>query len=117
MSSAAPSTAGSRPGSAPRRAHARGPFLPILNEPFQHDAYMRKVYPNAPPGFEMRILGPRVRYDYDRTVSELMSERFFAPIREWAEARGLTTRVQAHGGPVDLLSASPDAPIPQTQGL
>ena len=100
-----------------RRGYRLEPFLPILNEPFQHDAYMRKVYPNAPPGFEMRILGPRVRYDYDRTVSELMSERFFAPIREWAEARGLTTRVQAHGGPVDLLSAYAEAHIPETEGL
>ena len=100
-----------------RRGYRLEPFLPILNRPFQDDAYMSKVYPGAPPGFEMRHLGQRVRYDYDRTLAELINERFFEPIRLWSEARGLSARIQAHGGPVDLLDAYMQASIPETEAL
>jgi hypothetical protein len=102
---------------AARRGYHLESFLPILFRPFAADAYLSKVYPDAPPSFELRDVGRRIRYDYDQTVSELVRERFFAPLRTWSETNGLIARVQAHGGPGDLLTAYGEATIPETEGL
>jgi hypothetical protein len=100
-----------------RRGYRLEAFLPILFRPLAADAYLNKVYPNAPPTYDIRGVGRRVRQDYDQTIAELMVERFFAPLREWSETRGVNVRVQAHGAPVDLLTAYSHASVPETEGL
>jgi hypothetical protein len=102
---------------AKRRGYRVEPFLPVLFQPLKYDTYMRGVYPDAPPVWDMGGDGERVRYDYERTVSELMLERFFGPIASWAESNGVAARVQAHGGPADLIAAYGSAQIPETEGL
>jgi|GEM_PF-369507 len=100
-----------------RRGYRLEPFLAMLFEPFQSDAYVRKVYPGAPPVYDLRTIGSRIRHDYKQTVSELMIERFFDPIQQWASSNAMTARIQAHGGPVDLLAAYGRVGIPETEGL
>lgn len=102
---------------AARRGYRLEPFLPVLFRPLAHDAYLWKIYPDAPPTFEIRGIGPRVRRDYDQTISELVIERFFTPLRAWADARQLQTRVQAHGAPADLLAAYETAAVPEAEAL
>ena len=102
---------------AARRGYRLEPFLPILFRPFHDDAYLRNLYPDAPPQFDMADVGPRVRFDFDRTISDLMVERYFRPIAAWAADHGVATRVQAHGSPADLLNAYRTASVPETEGL
>jgi len=102
---------------AARRGYRLEPFLPILFIPYDDDAYLRNAYRDAPPQFEFQDAGPRVRYDFDRTVSELMVERYFRPIASWAADHGVATRIQAHGSPADLLNAYRTAAVPETEGL
>jgi hypothetical protein len=79
------------------------------------------MYPYGPqasrPLYELGDVGPRVLEDYHRTVSELMQARFFAPLRAFAHAHGLTLRLQAHGAPADLISTYGYADIPETEDL
>jgi len=100
-----------------RRGYKLEPFLPVLFRPYYHDAYLSKLYPDAPSRYEMRDVGPRVRQDFDETVSELMTERFFGTVANWGTEHGVQTRIQAHGGPVDLLNAYGKATIPETEGI
>jgi hypothetical protein len=100
-----------------RRGYDLQPFLPILFRPYQDDSYLSHVYPNAAPRYEVRGTGPRVRHDYNQTVSELMTERFFATVGKWGSDHGVTTRTEAFGAPVDLINASATATIPETEDL
>ena len=72
---------------------------------FREEFKTRRGYDLAPylPAmfFEAGDSTPHVRYDYHRTLSELNLEYFFAPFVAWAERRGMTARIQAHGAPSD----------------
>ena len=50
-------------------------------------------------------------------VAELMVERCYQPFADWAAARGLQSRVQAHGSPTDWLAAYGTASMPETEDL
>jgi hypothetical protein len=66
---------------------------------------------------ETGALTPHVRYDTHLTLSELNLERFFVPLVEWAEARGMTARIQAHGAPGDVMQAYGLAHIPEGENI
>lgn len=102
---------------ATRRGYRLEAFLPVLFRPLAADAYLNKVYPNAPASYDVRVVGRRVRQDYDHTIAALLAERFFEPLREWSSTSGIDVRVQAHGAPVDLLNAYGTASVPETEGL
>jgi hypothetical protein len=57
--------------------------------------------------------GARVRYDFRRTVSELVLENFYAPLAGWAHGRALKLRTQAHGTPADIIEAYGAADFPE----
>jgi hypothetical protein len=48
---------------------------------------------------EMRETVRRVRYDYSRTLAELLTERFIVPFHQWANDNGCQSRYQAYGHP------------------
>jgi len=57
--------------------------------------------------------GARVKADYDRTISDLLVDNHFKPIRRWANARGLKSRAQGyklHGTDKTRVSASLELP-------
>ncbi len=54
-----------------------------------------------------------VRHDFYQTMSELTIENFFDPLTAWCEARGVQSRVQAHGTWGDILRAYGSAHIPE----
>jgi len=57
--------------------------------------------------------GARVRYDFRRTVSELVLENFFAPLAGWAHQHNLKLRAQVHGTPADIIEAYGAADFPE----
>ncbi|CAI6086738.1 hypothetical protein COHCIP112018_05153 [Cohnella sp. JJ-181] len=54
-----------------------------------------------------------IRYDFYRTFSELTIENFFRNFTEWSHARGVKTRIQAHGTWGDILQAYSAADYPE----
>lgn len=59
--------------------------------------------------------GPRVRYDFRRTISELALENFFTPLRDWAHDHGFLSHVQAHGTPADIIEAYGRSDVPEAE--
>lgn len=97
-----------------RRGYAIRPFLPLLLQPGWRNCFQARV---GAPLFDDVDTGPRVRADYRLTASELMIERCYAPLADWAASHGLQAKTQAHGAPVDWLLAYGSAHIPETEDL
>ncbi len=57
----------------------------------------------------------RLKYDYRRTVSEVMAEEVMPQWVAWSHAHGMITRYQAHGAPGNWLDLYGDADIPETE--
>lgn len=57
-----------------------------------------------------------VRYDWGRTLSELVDERYLGPIAEWAKARGTRFRAQVYGFPPPMLSSNALVDLPEGEG-
>ncbi|HEV2437752.1 MAG TPA: glycosyl hydrolase [Verrucomicrobiae bacterium] len=57
----------------------------------------------------------RVKYDYRRTVSDIMAEQSEPIWIDWAHRHGFQTIYQAHGTPGNWLDLYADADIPETE--
>ena len=57
----------------------------------------------------------RVKADYRRTVSDMMTDNFTQTYVEWAHSKGCLTRDQAHGSPGNLLDLYGANDIPETE--
>ena len=97
-----------------RRAYDLLPYLPILQVQTRAEPFDRF---DDTPIFDIKGVGDQVRNDYRRTVSELMTERFYNEFNRWAHSHKLLSRTQAHGAPVDVLNVYGEADIPETEHL
>lgn len=59
----------------------------------------------------------RIRYDYNKTISELFNERFYSYTSDWFEKRNMHQRSQSYGHRGDVISASGLTSIPETEQL
>jgi hypothetical protein len=57
-----------------------------------------------------------VRHDWGRTLSELVNERFFAPLADWAHRAGTRLRAQAYGIPPATLSSNALVDVSEGEG-
>jgi len=57
-----------------------------------------------------------VRYDWARTLSELVDERYLTPIDAWATAHGTKFRAQVYGFPPPTLSSNALVALPEGEG-
>lgn len=57
-----------------------------------------------------------VRYDWARTLSELVDERYLAPITGWAQAHHTRFRAQVYGFPPPTLSSNALVTLPEGEG-
>jgi hypothetical protein len=62
-------------------------------------------------------LGERVRHDYRQTWSDLYVDRRLKTFRAWAHRRGMSTRAQAYGEPVDSAYASSLIDVPEGESF
>jgi len=83
---------------AKRRGYELAPYLPAL---FHH----------------IGPLTPHVRHDYHLTLSDLLLDGFFVPLVDWAERRGMTARIQAHGALGDVMRGYGLAHIPEGESI
>ena len=57
-----------------------------------------------------------LRRDWGMTLTELLNERFMAPMRDWAKRNGARFRVQGYGVPSAALSSNMFADLPEGEG-
>lgn len=57
-----------------------------------------------------------VRFDWARTLSELVDERYLTPINDWAKAHGTQFRAQVYGFPPPTLSSNALVALPEGEG-
>src|SRR5262249_45230976 len=78
-------------------------------------------------GYDLRPLLPALaadgdpraaalRDDWGRTLSELLDERFLAPLHDWARGKGTLFRVQAYGLPPATIASSAHADLSDGEG-
>ncbi|USU08061.1 hypothetical protein NF700_13380 [Sphingomonadaceae bacterium OTU29MARTA1] len=71
---------------------------------------------HLPALFDDRPDGADVRYDWAKTLSELVDERYLRPITDWAHAHGTRFRAQVYGFPPPTLSSNALVDLPEGEG-
>jgi hypothetical protein len=57
-----------------------------------------------------------IRHDWGRTLTELLNERFLAPMQAWARQHGTRFRIQGYGIPPATISSSAGVDLPEGEG-
>ena len=57
-----------------------------------------------------------IRRDWGRTLTDLLDERFLAPMQEWATRRGTRFRIQGYGIPPATISSNAGVDLPEGEG-
>ncbi len=60
--------------------------------------------------------GAMAREDWGRTLTELLDERFIAPLAAWARGRGTKLRMQGYGIPPASVSSNAAVDLPEGEG-
>lgn len=64
-------------------------------------------------------IGPQtsaIRHDWGRTITELLNERFIAPLHEWSKQHKTLLRMQDYGIPAAVLSSNAEVDLPEGEG-
>jgi hypothetical protein len=101
-----------------RRGYDLEPYLPALYVEGVDNVYFKEILGvHAAPEFGITAMDERIRYDYQRTLSDLIIERFVESSADWAAQRGLVSRAQSYGMDIDILRALGANTIPETEQL
>lgn len=57
-----------------------------------------------------------IRHDWGQTLTELLNERFLAPMQEWASRHGTKFRIQGYGIPPATISGNAGVDLPEGEG-
>ncbi|HKE94299.1 MAG TPA: glycosyl hydrolase, partial [Povalibacter sp.] len=71
---------------------------------------------HLPALFDDGAAGASIRFDWARTLSELVDERYLQPINAWALAHGTRFRAQVYGIPPPTLSSNSLVDLPEGEG-
>ncbi len=72
---------------------------------------------SSTPEYTFGDIDWRLRYDYDKTVSEEFLDNFIKHSSHWAEQRGLVFRTQAYGMNIDMIACAGYATQPETESM
>ena len=100
-----------------RRGYDLRPWLPAVYKDGVDNFYWGEILPAVAPSFKLSGDDQRVRYDYQLTLSELITERFVAGSQQWASAHRLLSRGQSYGMDLDTIRALGANDIPETEQL
>ncbi len=103
---------------ARRRGYDLKPYLPAIHVEGINNVYFRELLGvHAAPEYQLTDMDERIRWDYQKTLSDLIIERFVEASATWAEQRGLVSRGQSYGMDIDLLRAMGANTIVETEQL
>lgn len=74
------------------------------------------IIDHLPALFDGGEAAEAVRFDWARTLAELVDENYLRPITLWARARGTRFRAQVYGTPPPLLSSNAIVDLPEGEG-
>jgi hypothetical protein len=98
-----------------KRGYDISPYL-ILNSIKNYDnAY--SFGRDTVPKYVLSTNDWRIRYDYNKTISELFIERQYNFVSNWLESRKMFCRSQSYGHRGDIISASGMTSIPEAEQL
>ncbi len=101
-----------------RRGYDIAPYLPAMYVPLKDVGYWSYGNEVGLSNFDFAgDAGRRMRWDWQRTLSELFIDEFIRPMAEWAHANKLQSRVQGYGMLVDPLCMLGYSDIPETEQL
>ena len=101
-----------------RRGYDVEKYLPICYVPLKDNGYYTYGNEVGIPNFDLEGGdGQRIRYDFQRTLSELFIESYIKNAAQWCGERGLKSRVQGYGMLVDPLSMLGYSQIPETEQI
>ncbi len=111
-----------------RRGYDITPYLPAMYVPLKDVGYYTYGNEVGRPNFDFAARDPqgpepaedagaRMRWDFQRTLSELFVEQFIRGMADWAHAHGVQSRVQGYGMLVDPLAMLGYSDIPETEQL
>ncbi len=104
-----------------RRGYDITPYLPAMYVPLKDVGYYTYGNEIGLPNFDFAggttDAGARMRWDFQRTLSELFVEQFIRGMADWAHARGVQSRVQGYGMLADPLAMLGCSDIPETEQL
>ena len=75
--------------------------------------------PHLPALVDAADRGPEtaaLRHDWGRTLTELLDERFLAPLAEWAHRHGTRLRIQGYGIPPATIASNVHADLSEGEG-
>jgi hypothetical protein len=93
------------------------PWLAALLEPGKDQMLFHAVNIRTAPEYDLGDQGMRFLEDWDEVISDLFRERYFQTLKDWGTQRGLAHRLQAYGGPSDIIRAAGESDIPETEQL
>ena len=101
-----------------RRGYDLRPFLPVCFVPGRDNKYAQINFGGDVPAFDFEgNIGERIRFDFEKTISDLFCDEFVQTMTNWANENKLKSRIQAYGIRVDTLKAYGIAHIPETEQL
>ena len=98
--------------------------LEVYNSDWSHDfleEFKRRRGYDLKPHLPALVIdvGPQtkaLRRDWGMTLTELLNERFMAPMRDWSKRHGTRFRIQGYGVPAATLSTNAYADLPEGEG-
>jgi len=99
------------------RGYDLTPYLPICFIPDRDNVYEFGKRSLIPVYDIKEILGDKIRYDYELTISDLFSKELVQTMTDWAEKNDLKNRIQAYGLRADTLKIFGISHIPETEQL
>ena len=93
------------------------PLLPFLFLEGGESEYVN-IFGEPPPRYRaIDERGARAREDYEAFRGVRFAEELIEVVRDWAVARDIDLRLQAHGGYADALDAYAMSAVPESEGL
>jgi len=101
-----------------KRGYDLKPYLPVCFVPNRDNKYAQALLSGEKPVIDLKDdIGERIRYDYEKTISDLFSEEFVQTMMNWAEKNNIMSRIQGYGIRADTLKVYSHAHIPETEQL
>ncbi len=101
-----------------RRGYDVSPYLPVTYVPLKDVGYFTYANELNLPDFDFAgDAGQRIRYDFQRTLSDLFIDEFIRGAADWCAENGIQSRVQGYGMLADPLRMLGYSHIPETEQL
>ncbi len=92
------------------------PFIPLLFKKFGEIKWLETILKGSLK-YSYGETGKRIREDYEEVRSEIFRDEFLKPLLDWVHKKGLTLRIQNHGGYQNFLEGYSMVDIPETEEL